>query len=137
MEFLLYLTPIGHQILNRVMMRHYHVVENAPICRGHNLFGARNTPNFTICTDNIKKYDVNSTAFYVNETIYHESVHVAQECKGGSLGITNMHLSANKMKDVMNSVNGYNPHGKMLEMEAYSLEDNPEQVLYYLKKFCF
>jgi hypothetical protein len=41
------------------------------------------------------------------------------------------------MKDVMNSVNGYNPHGKILEMEAYSLEDNPEQVLYYLKKFCF
>jgi hypothetical protein len=119
------------------MMKHYHVVENAPICRGHNLFGLRSTPNFIICTDNIKKYDVNSTEFYVNETIYHESVHIAQECKGSPLGITNIHLSANKMTDVMNSVKGYNPSGKVIEMEAYFLEDNPEQVLYYLKKFCF
>ena len=137
MEFLLYLTPIGHQMINHVMAKHYRVVENAPICRGHNLFGMRNSPDFIICTDNIKKYDVNSTAFYINQTVYHESVHIAQECKGRPLSIGNMYLSSDKMTDVMNSVNGYNPRGKVIEMEAYFLEDKPEQVLYYLKKFCF
>jgi hypothetical protein len=48
-----------------------------------------------------------------------------------------MYLSSDKMTDVMNSVKGYNPRGKVIEMEAYFLEDNPEQTLYYLKKFCF
>ena len=137
MEFLLYLTPIGHEIINRVRMKHYHVVENAPMCRKGDAFGLRDTPNFTICTNNIKKYDANSTSFYVNETVYHEATHVAQECKGKPLGIANIHLSDNKKNDVMNSVSKYNPTGKITEIEAYYLEDKPEQVLYYLKKFCF
>ena len=137
MEFLLYLTPIGRQMINHVMAKHYRVVENAPICRGRNLFGLRDNSKFIICTNNIKKYNVNSAAFYINQTVYHESVHVAQECKGRPLGITKMYLSSDKMTDVMNSVKGYNPRGKVIEMEAYFLEDNPEQTLYYLKKFCF
>jgi hypothetical protein len=136
MEFLLYLTPIGNQILNRVMMKNFNVVENGAICRNHQLLGLMNSPNFTICTNNIKN-SVSPVSFYVNETVYHESVHVAQACKRGSLGIKDIQLSPDKLTDVMNSVKIYDKGATVYEMEAYYLEDKPEQVVYYLKKFCF
>lgn len=136
MEFLLYLTPIGNQIINKVMMKNFNVVENGAICRNKDLFGLTSSPNFTICTNNIKNR-VSPVSNYVNETVYHEAVHVAQSCKRGALGIKNIHLDSNKLTDVSSSVKIYSKGATIYEMEAYYLEDKPEQIDYYLKKFCF
>jgi len=133
-QFLLYLTPIGQQIVSSIMQRNYNIKENAPICRNRQLMGVLQSPNFVICLNNIKN-GVSPVDYYVNETVYHEAVHVAQACKGNKLGI-DFSLSSYKRNDVVNSVKvgGSYP---VYESEAYFLEDKPEQVLYYLKKFCF
>jgi hypothetical protein len=134
MEFLLYLTPVGRQIISTIMQRNYNVKENAPICRNKELMGTVQTPNFVICLNNIKN-SVSPVDYYVNETVYHEAVHVAQACRGKPLGVE-VSLDPYKMNDVIRStkVGGAYP---VYESEAYQLEDKPEQVLYYLKKFCF
>ena len=134
MEFLLYLTPVGQQIIDSIKQRNYNVMQNAPICRNRQLMGVLQSPNFVICLNNIKN-GVSPVDYYVNETVYHEAVHVAQDCKGNKLGI-DVSLNSYKMNDVANSVKvgGAYP---VYESEAYFLEDKPEQVLYYLKKFCF
>ena len=134
MQFLLYLTPAGQEIISTIMRRNYNVLENAPICRNKEIFGIVQTPNFVICLNNIKN-TISPVDYYVNETVYHEAVHVAQSCKKGPLGVE-VSLDAYKMNDVVRStkVAGSYP---VYESEAYFLEDKPEQVLYYLKKFCF
>lgn len=49
-----------------------------------------------------------------------------------------MHLSVYKLQDVKSSISiTHDPNVRNSEYEAYWLEDKPEQVLYYLKKFCF
>jgi len=134
MEFLLYLTPVGQQIIDSIKQRNYNVMQNAPICRNRQLMGVLQSPNFVICLDNIKN-GVSPVDYYVNETVYHEAVHVAQACKGSKLGI-DLSLNSYKMNDVARSVK-FGGAYPVYESEAYFLEDKPEQVLYYLKKFCF
>lgn len=136
MEFLLYLTPIGNQIINRVMMKNFNVVENGAICRNREIFGFTKSPNFVICTNNIKN-KISPVSYYVNETVYHEAVHVAQSCKRGALGVQDIRLSSDKLTDVTKSVKAYNSNATIYEMEAYYLEDKPELVDFYLRKFCF
>jgi len=134
MEFLLYLTPVGQEIISAIMQRNYNIKQNAPICRNKELMGIVQSPNFVICLNNIKN-GVSPVNYYVNETVYHEAVHVAQACKKKSLGV-NVALDPYKMNDVVRSVKIGNSY-PVYESEAYFLEDKPEQVLYYLKKFCF
>ena len=134
MEFLLYLTPVGQEIISAIMQRNYNIKQNAPICRNKELMGIVQSPNFVICLNNIKN-GVSPVNYYVNETVYHEAVHVAQACKKKSLGV-NVALDPYKMNDVVRSVKVGNSY-PVYESEAYFLEDKPEQVLYFLKKFCF
>ena len=54
MEFLLYLTPLGKEIINSVMLANYNVRENAPICRNKEIVGYIKSKDFVICTNNIK-----------------------------------------------------------------------------------
>ena len=134
MEFLLYLTPVGQEIISAIMQRNYNIKQNAPICRNKELMGIVQSPNFVICLNNIKN-GVSPVNYYVNETVYHEAVHVAQACKKKPLGV-NVALDPYKMNDVVRSVKIGNSY-PVYESEAYFLEDKPEQVLYFLKKFCF
>jgi len=134
MEFLLYLTPVGQQIIDSIKHRNYNIAQNAPICRNRQLMGVLQSSNFVICLDNIKN-NVSPVDYYVNETVYHEAVHVAQACKGNKLGM-NVSLDSYKRNDVARSVK-FGGSYPVYESEAYFLEDKPEQVLYYLKKFCF
>lgn len=135
MEFLMYLTPVGQEIITGVMNKNYNVRENAPICRNKQLLGVVRSPDFIICLDNIKN-SVSPVKHYVNETVYHEAVHVAQSCKRGPLGIKNPKLDSYKLNDVARSVSQVNSY-PVFEVEAYYLEDKPEMVLEYLKKYCF
>jgi len=141
MEFLLYLSPIGKQILNQLISAKFHIHENAGICKTDKVFGYVKKPNkFFICTDTIKKLGYDPYV-YVNETLYHEAVHATHSCNNGNpIGIPKqrMPLSANKQQDVSNSLNQTkNYKHRDQEHEAYYLEDHPEYVSYYLKKFCF
>ena len=133
MEFLLYLTPVGQQIMSRVISMNYTIRENAPICRNKEIFGYLKSPDFTVCLDNIKN-KISPVEHYVNETVYHEAVHIAQACKKGKLGMATP-LNQYKLNDVMRSVK-ITGGSAVYEMEAYYLEDKPEQVLHQLKKYC-
>lgn len=134
MEFLLYLTPLGKEIINSVMLANYNVRENAPICRNKEIVGYIKSKDFVICTNNIKN-TVSPVSYYVNETVYHEATHVAQYCKGSKLNIVT-YLDKNKEDNVARSLKVSNSSSSY-ENEAYYLEDKPKKVLHYLKKFCF
>ena len=133
MEFLLYLTPLGKEIINSVMLANYNVRENAPICRNKEIVGYIKSKDFVICTNNIKN-TVSPVSYYVNETVYHEATHVAQYCKGSKLNIVT-YLDKNKEDNVARSLKVSNSSSSY-ENEAYYLEDKPKEVLHYLKKFC-
>ena len=134
MEFLLYLTPLGKEIINSVMLANYNVRENAPICSNKEIVGYIKSKDFVICTNNIKN-TVSPVSYYVNETVYHEATHVAQYCKGSKLNIVT-YLDKNKEDNVARSLKVSNSSSSY-ETEAYYLEDKPKEVLHYLKKFCF
>ena len=140
MEFLLYLTPQAKDILNQIYKAKYSVRENVGYCRSNkNLFGyADFGKKFVICTKNIKQSGFNPE-HYINETVYHESVHVAHLCNGHNpFGIPkkSMILPAFKYQDIRNSVNASGSNSQM-EHEAYWMEDKPDKVKYVLQKYCF
>jgi len=140
MEFLLYLTPQAQDILSQVYRAKYSVRENIGYCRSNkNIFGyADFGKKFIVCTNNIKRSGFNPE-FYINETVYHEAVHVAHMCNGYKpLGIPMkyMPLPAHKLQDVKNSVSASTSSSRM-EHEAYWMEDKPEKVNYVLQKYCF
>jgi hypothetical protein len=137
MEFLLYLTQDSKEILGLLQKAQYAVREDASDCRGKSLFGfAIPSRQLIICTQNIKAsgYDL---AFYVNETLRHEAVHAAQQCRGGAFWIAkeSMPLPWNKLKDATRStkMTGGN---LQVEREAYWMEDKPNEVKYVLSKYC-
>jgi hypothetical protein len=135
MDFLLYLTPVGNEIINKIISKKYIIKENAPICRKHRIYGFLKSPEFIICTDNIKN-GASPSSHYINETVYHEAVHIAQICKKGPIGISTVGLDEWKLKDASrsSSITGQN---KVYELEAYYLEDKPDLINQYLEKFCF
>ena len=141
MEFLLYLSPQSTEIY-QMISRRIRVVENTPICRKHDIYGWFNVieKTMTICTDRIISND-NST-YYMNETLLHESVHIAQYCKNNSLtplGISNsqIQLSSRRNQDIESAVKISGPLVRQIEREAFWMEDKPNEVKYVVKKYCF
>jgi hypothetical protein len=149
MEFLLYLTPIGNQIINDLAKAKFIVQENTQICRDEKgTFGylEHHTKKFVVCTSNIKSGGWNLN-HYVNETVYHEAVHAAQQCKSkgvrgifgvATLGIPKkmMPLSSDKQDEMKRSSSLFKFGSIDREHEAYYLESKPQQVLHYVKKYC-
>jgi hypothetical protein len=140
MEFLLYLSPQSTEIY-QMISRRIRVVENTPICRKHDIYGWFNVieKTMTICTDRIISND-NST-YYMNETLLHESVHIAQYCKNNSLtplGISNsqIQLSSRRNQDIESAVKISGPSVRQIEREAFWMEDKPNEVKYVVKKYC-
>lgn len=140
MEFLLYLSPQGQQLIRDLISAKFHIHENVGLCSNNQVFGYTDLPKkFIICTKNIKNGGWNMHQ-YVSETVYHEAVHAAQICKGGNIGLTveQTPLPWNKLQDIRNSVvatKNYSAGHK--EREAYYLQDKPDKVRYYVRKFCF
>lgn len=138
MEFLLYLTQDSKEIMALLQRAQYTVRENTSACRDKDLFGsAVDGRQLIICTQNIKRSG-HDLAFYVNETLTHEAVHAAQQCRGRAFWIAkeSMPLPWNKLKDVTRStkMTGSNTQA---EHEAYWMEDKPNEVKYVLNKYCF
>jgi hypothetical protein len=138
MEFLLYLTPMGREIIQNVIRAKYSVKENVGFCRDKNFFGYVNTNKLVICTNNIK-HSGNDVKFYVNETVYHEATHIAHMCRGYKpfyIPLKDMPLPQSKLQDIEKSVR-MSTSSRQIEHEAYWMEDKPEQVKYVIQKYCF
>jgi hypothetical protein len=140
MEFLLYLYPQSQEIYQMVA-RAIRVVENAPVCRKHDIYGwfSHSSRTLAICTSRIASRE--NTVHYINEALLHESVHLAQYCKNKALlplGIapSQIQLSARRKLDVEKAVKIIGPSIRQVENEAFWLEDKPNEVKYVLKKYC-
>ena len=140
MEFLLYLYPQSQEIYQMVA-RAIRVVENAPVCRKHDIYGwfSHTSRTLAICTSRIASRE--NTVHSINETLLHESVHLAQYCKNKALlplGIapSQIQLSARRKLDVEKAVKIIGPSIRQVENEAFWLEDKPNEVKYVLKKYC-
>jgi hypothetical protein len=142
MEFLLYLATQQMDIYKTVSNK-VRVVENAPICKKYKIFGFYNGVNkvLTICTSAIKRSSDPHTN--VNETLMHESVHVAQSCKAKFTGLESfgispslMPLSYQKEQD-LKKVIAFDSRLKNIDREAFWMEDKPEKVKYVMQKYCF
>ncbi len=148
MEFLLYLSPQGQQLVNDLISAKFRFYENTQMCRNEpNVFGyVKKSKEFVVCTGNMKRGGW-PLKHYVNETVYHESVHAAQICKGGfisvfsppALGISkkSMPLSVDKLNEVNQSATIFGIGSKHREHEAYYLENKPQKVIHYVQKYCF
>ena len=139
MEFLLYLSPQGQQIVRDMISAKFHIQENVGLCQNNQVFGYTDIPRkFVVCTKNIKNSGY-GTEFYINETVYHEATHVAHLCNGYKpFGISkkDMILPAFKYQDIKNSVKTSGASAQ-IEHEAYWMEDKPNKVKYALHKYCF
>jgi hypothetical protein len=143
MEFLLYLSPTSREIY-QMISRKVRVVENAPICRKHDIFGwydaSQNT--MTFCTQKIKNFG--NTEYYVNETLLHETTHIAQSCKASNgtlepFGISKsfMNLTSRRLDDINAAVQISGEVVRQSEHEAFWMEDKPDKVRYVVQKYCF
>ncbi len=142
MEFLLYLTPSSQEIY-KIVSRKVRINENAPICRKYEIFGwyQSTTNTLTFCTKAIK--DFGNVSHYVNETLLHESVHIAQACKSNNgyiraFGISpnSMPLNQSRANDVAAATKLHGNGVKQIEHEASWMENKPNQVKYVLRKYC-
>ena len=144
MEFLFYLSPAGQEIYNMIS-RKVRVVENAPICRQYDIYGwydpAKNV--MTVCTNKIQSTTSNVQE-YGDETIFHESAHIAQACKSGKgyikefgISISQMPLTDRRKKDITSAVKINGNEVRHIEHEAFWMEDKPNKVKYVLQKYCF
>ena len=141
MEFLLYLSPEGQSIYDLIRQK-VKVVENTPLCRQYDIFGFYSAPKktLTFCTSKIKTHgDVEN---FVLETLLHEGTHVAQSCKGNfrdlvRFGIdpNTMYLSNRREQD-LKKVIAFDYRLRLIDREAFWMEDKPDQVKYVLKKYC-
>ena len=140
MEFLLYLSPESTEIY-QIISRRIRVVENTPICRKYDIYGWFDVTKktMTICTDRI--ISNNDSQYYMNETLLHESVHIAQYCKNKSLtplGVrsSQLQLSSRRNQDVESAVKISGSLVRQIEREAFWMEDKPNEVKYVVKKYC-
>lgn len=142
MEFLLYLSTQQMDVY-KLVSKKVRVVENSSICRKYDVFGFYNAPQKTlsICTNKIKSYP--NFEKNVNETLLHESVHVAQSCKTNfrylthfGIDASSMYLNSQKKAD-LKKVIAFDARLKYVDMEAFWMEDKPEKVRYVVRKYCF
>ena len=94
-----------------------------------------------MCTSKIKTHANVETN--VQETLSHESVHVAQSCKSNfrylsSFGINSSSMNLSYYKEIdLKKVISFNPDLKQIDREAFWMEDKPEKIKQVLKKYCF
>ena len=141
-----YTTQIGRKIVATVSNK-YRVLENTPYCRnGDGILGyvSFNKPRtFGICTQRIVLGSLangQSAKPMINETVYHEGVHAAQGChpKYWVLGLRDdqIRMSNDLWQHINEVTSGLDPRSRRMEIEAYFLEDKPQRVLEYVRRYC-
>jgi len=137
------------QYLDHIELQVYHMVskvvaieENSAICSKKDIYGYfdAQTRTLTMCTNTLRgTFDVRGN---INETLMHESVHVAQSCKTnfsflGSFGIkpSLMPLSSAREND-LRKVLAFDWRLNQIDREAFWMEDKPLKVKCVVKKYC-
>ena len=144
MEFLLYLTPMGKDIYG-IFSKRIKFLENPPICKKYNIYGwyDANKNTMSICTSRIKSGP--DPDYYFNETLYHEAVHVAQDCnskwfssESGAFKINPSIMTLNERRTIdLNTSVKMTGQSRQIEHEAFWMENKPDKVKYVVKKYCF
>jgi hypothetical protein len=141
MIFTYYLSPEGKQILDLIAKAHFTVKENISWCSNTNYDGGiiNDNKTFFVCTKTLmNRGNANKN---LNDTVYHEAVHVVQSCIGMKpigIPLNRMLLTAEKLQYLDNSLSLVKKKdNRRLEHEAYWLEDKPKETIKYLRKFCF
>ena len=143
-----YATLESRLILTILTSAKISIRENTKICKDEpGTFGyfLHSDNIFAVCTSNIKRGGW-PLRHYVNETIYHEAVHAAQDCKAKglrsllgqtTLGLKNIERKLTKEKlDEVKRSSSFGWNSRQRELEAYYLESKPNEVIRYLKKYC-
>jgi len=140
MEFISYLSTDGKDIY-KLLSKKIHFAENTSICRKHKIYGwfESSSKTMVFCTQRIKSNP--DFKYYVEETLLHESGHVAQYCKGRGtvvpLGLNANYLSSRRIEDLKLSVSMFGNQIRKVETEAYWLENKPSEVKTQILKYCF
>ena len=143
MDYVAYLNPIAMEV-HQLVRQKVAIVENGPACHKFDIFGLFHVHKreLTICTARILRSE--DSMRHINETFLHESVHVAQACKGRfrsmhAFGVNSsaMVLTASRERDLGRSVQLFGRHLREIEREAFWMEDKPNEVKYVVNKYCF
>lgn len=143
MEFLIHLSSVNSDIY-KILSQEIKFIENSSTCRKHDIFGwfEPKSGTMSICTDRLKTYD--DFVYNLNETFYHESVHIAQYCHGKK---SSKGLKAFKINPSMMKLSGFRTtqlnisirltgQDRQVEHEAFWMEDKPNDVKYVVEKYC-
>ena len=142
MEMIPYLSPTSQEVLSMVSSL-VRILEDGPACSQYDIFGFFSAPRreLTICNSRILGIGYPDRDF--NETLMHESVHVAQACRAQfrdlrAFGIKRsaMPLSAAKAAD-LKKVLAFDAQLAQVDREAFYMENKPELVRYVVRKYCF
>jgi hypothetical protein len=97
----------------------------------------------TICTSRIKATESSEQDQMINQTLMHESVHLAQACKDGTgylapfgLKRSTMILAASRQAGLRKVV-AFDSRLAFIDHEAFYMEDKPEKVQYVVRKYYF
>ena len=146
-EFLFYpmLSALEKATVNIVSTK-YRIRENPPLCKSEpGLMGyvSYKPGVFGICTRSIVSGETWpwEKSKMIKETVNHEAVHAAQGChpRQWTLGysLRDMRLSAQRLKGVKASCSGgCDYESRMMEHEAYWLENKPTIVNKEVRKYC-
>ena len=152
-----YLTNTGKTILYLVDRSEKVVFfprENTPFCKLNNVFGYVDYPyldngkyrsNLAICTNRILRYGNNFSERQeeIDKTLNHEALHAAQLCQPPSSGFLPFGIQNGKFSKKIHSnlsadfYRDLSPIGKLVELEAFFVEDQPHLVTQYLIKHCY
>ena len=149
LNFNKYLDGIGLKIIDLVDKADnpfYYIKENTPDCKSGEFYGYVNTylnpqkADFVVCTYSIyynltKNYQ--EFVHEINDTVRHEAAHAGQICKKGdySLGVNKARFKGYPERMVSYYKN-LSKTDRLMELEAFALEDDPVFVLNSLKRFC-
>jgi hypothetical protein len=142
MEMAAYLTPAAREVMALVSQK-VHFVENGSACHQYEIFGffSATRRELTVCSRRIVGFG--SPDRDINETLMHESVHVAQACRGDfrylrAFGVKSsaMPLSAAKAAD-LRKVLAFDSRLAQIDREAFYMENKPGLVAYVVRKYCF
>ena len=148
-----YTDQVGSKIMELVdnsKNKIYIPKENTPYCKSEDgLYGYVNpsTGVVGICTNSILRWGetLEEDRTFINETIRHEAVHVAQFCEYPSsypLGVSRKKLEGYPENQVLPKDSWYSKQGfsyteKVAEMEGFYGESNPFFVIEALNKHCY
>ncbi len=153
MEFLLFLEAKERLILELITEANYSVEENTPLClldKKYFGFFKKKQKRIVLCTQNAKEYtgysftklvnndDFNKTSIQIRRALRHEAVHVAQHCNNGKpiLSKKDRNKKFNSFKLAALEGSTRFSSNKEKEIEAYSIEDKPDVVVKYIRKYC-